>query len=187
MQFPKFAQNAKFCLIGMIMFVLFGIYMLPWSFWNRKRVAQMMTWPSTEAQIVSADTDWEYERYTGVRYQRKLTYRFSVANQIYIGNRVTYGGPQALKWRTEAEARRMLPAIGCKFQIRYNPNNPSDCVIHIIQRPDSEELVLRLLTAFAGGAGGLLMVFSGIAWRKERRSNTRRQNQNLIQNVIHRL
>jgi hypothetical protein len=166
--FPKLSANARMCLIGVFVFGLFGVFMFPWMIWSRGRLEDMLKWPTAEAQIIAADTKWVHRRNEGTRYQHKLTYRFVVSNQSYVGDRAAYGGTPP-EWRSEAEARGALPALGSKVRIRYNPREPSDTVIHVIRTSDSDENLLRWVVAGVGLAGGGLMVVGGIPWRREKR------------------
>ena len=166
--FPKLSVNARMFLLGSIVFGLFGVLIFPWMIWSRSRVEDMLRWPSVEAEILSTDTKSVYRKREGTCYLHRLTYRFVVSNQSYVGDRVAYGGSPP-EWRSEAEARRALPALGSKVRIRYNPNAPGDSVIHVIRTSDSDENLLRWIVAGVGCAGGGLMVVSGIACRRERR------------------
>jgi len=152
----------------MFVFGLFGLLMFPWMIWSRGRVEVMLKWPTADAEIIGTDTKSRYRKNEGTRYQHKLTYRFSVSNQSYVGDRVSYGGSPP-EWRSEAEARRALPALGSKVQIRYNPKDPSDTVIHVIRTSDSDESLLRWIVVGVGLAGGGLMAAAGVAWRRETR------------------
>ena len=166
--FPKLSANARMCLIGAFVFALFGMFMFPWMIWSRGRVEDMLKWPTAKAEIIAADTKWVYRKNEGTRYQHKLSYRFLVSNQSFVGDRVSYGGTPP-EWRSEAEARRALPALGSSVRIRYNPNDPSDTVINVIRTSDSDENLLRWVAAGVGLAGCGLMVAGGIAWRSEKR------------------
>lgn len=165
---PKLTANARLCLVGAAIFGLFGLFMLPWSFWSRSRIEQMLTWPTVEADIVATGIASSHVKYEGTRYRHELTYRFTVAGRTYTGDRVSYGGPPP-RWHSEAEARRALSAHGGKVRIRYNPRDPRDTVIHIVPGSASDENVLRWLSAGGGLAGFGLMLAAGAAWRRERR------------------
>ncbi len=168
MRFPKLNANARMCLIGAFVFALFGVFMFPWMSWTRRRVEAMTKWPAADAEIVATDTTWTYSKNEGTKYRQKLAYRFVVKNRTYIGDRVSYGGSPP-EWCSDAEAKRALPAVGSKIQIRFDPSDPTDSVIHVMRLPDSDDLMLRCLAGGLGSAGGLLMVAAGIAWRAERK------------------
>lgn len=169
--FKKPKGNAGAFLAGVVVFGFFGVFMFPWMSWSHGRVERMLTWPSVEAEIIATDTKWVYGKREGTRYQNNLSYRFVISNQSYVGDRVSYGGSPP-EWRSEAEARGALPALGSKIQVRYNPEDPTDTVIHIIRTSDADYDLLRWLVAGLGVAGGGLMVAAGIAWRSERRRKT---------------
>lgn len=156
------------CLFGAFIFALFGVFMFPWMIWSQGRVEAMTMWPVTDAEIVAADTTWTYRKGEGAKYRQKLAYRFVVKNQAYTGDRVSYGGSPP-EWRSEAEARRALPAVGGKIQIRFDPSDPSDSVIHVMRASDSDGLMWRWFAGGVAAAGGLLMVAAGRAWRAERK------------------
>ena len=142
--------------------------MFPWMIWCHGNLEEMAKWPVTEAKIIAADTTWTYHRYRGVRYRHNLAYGFFVKGRPYAGHCISYGASPA-EWRTEAEARRALPEIGSKVQIRFDPRNPDDSVIYVVQMSDFEEFLMLCFSGGVGAVGGVLMIGAGKAWRSERR------------------
>ncbi|MBI3884856.1 MAG: DUF3592 domain-containing protein [Opitutae bacterium] len=156
-------SNARMFLVGAGVFVLFGLFLLPWSVWSRSRVEAMAKWPTVNATVVSADTRWVYRKNEGVRYQHRLTYHYRINNQNYTGDRMSSSGSPP-EWRTEAKARRELPAIGSGVSIQYDRDDPSDSVIYVVRRSESDDQILLWLTVGVSLASGVLMVVAGRAW-----------------------
>jgi hypothetical protein len=168
LRFPKLSSNAVACLFGAFVFALFGVFMFPWMLWSRARVEAMIDWTTAQAEIVKAGATSRFQKGAGTQYQHSLNYRFSVGDHWFVGDRVSYGGPPP-QWNSEAEARASLPTIGSKIQVRYDPRDPSDSVVHLIRVSDSSDLVIRWVAGGIGAAGGVLMLISGSAWRAEKR------------------
>lgn len=168
MLLPKLSSNARLCVVGAFIFLLFGGFMLPWQIWSRARVEAMLQWPVTGATVVAAHTERRTSKNDRPWYHHALAYRFTLQDRTFSGDRVFYGGTPP-RWRTEEEARRALPAIGSTLQIRYNPADPADNVITVYRHSDSDERLFRWLTGCVGAVGGVLMVFAGRAWRAERK------------------
>lgn len=170
--------NAKgqlgLCAVGALAFGLFGLFMFPWMRWNERRVAEMLTWPSTNAEIVRADVGVLWRRNGPTEYFHELAYRYSADGRTYVGDRATYGGPRPY-WTMEAEARGNLPSVGSALQVRYNPRDPADSVARVIRVEAWKMKLYPWLALVVGLGGGAVMVMSGRAWRRERRRETRVQ------------
>lgn len=87
------------------------------SLWTLFTAIDSRKWPSTEGVVVASDEETLVEP--------KLSYRFTVNGQGYVGNRRVFG---------KAGWKIFFPMIkeyrqGTSVTVRYNPEKPSEAVL----------------------------------------------------------
>ena len=85
------------------------------------------SWPSVRGEVVvkGVAQDGTYE----ARYESLLTYRYRVADRLYVGSRRHLGPP--VVWRSAGEAEAALQGYrkGGVVLVHYDPRNPRESVL----------------------------------------------------------
>jgi hypothetical protein len=113
----------------------------------RREAAAASNWPTTSGRVVSSGA----ERYTSVHlsktqdatFEPVVEYAFAVHGREFRSRRIDFGAHVGTQ-RAAAERRAAAYPVGMQVQVQYDPQNPSEAVLHVGSNP-----VLPLVAAVA--------------------------------------
>ena len=120
------------------------------------------SWPSTLGRVISSEVRVEEGRDrdgdTTTWYNPVVTYSYSAGGRQLQGTRLRFGNPRSAS-RKKADAAIAPYAVGSSPAVRYNPENPEECVLET-RKPSPIYLVMALFGLLFVGFG---FMFSGLA------------------------
>lgn len=130
----------------------------------RVRSKRSEAWPSTAgvvtaSQVIrkletSADNDLQEV------YHPRLSYRYEVGDQVLTGERVRFGAEPRFSNRHKAEAALADYPVGASTMVRYDPRNPSECVLEGARPSLAGPLIATAAGLFLALVGASLSVGS---------------------------
>jgi hypothetical protein len=117
------------------------------------------TWPTAVGRVVSSEVVEEESRDreggTSTWYAPVVTYAYSAGGRELTGRRLRFGNYRSAS-RKKAEAALAPYPAGATPMVRYNPENPEECVLET-RKPGPIYLVMALF--------GFLFIGFGLYWR----------------------
>jgi hypothetical protein len=123
--------------------------------------SRMQFWQPADATLLAASLDTHHGS-ESTSYAAKARYRYTVAGQVYEGERVAInGGADNVGDFQEALGARLEQALraGHPVQVWFNPSHPADAVIDRSLRPGLLAFKMVFVVTF-GGVGVGLLVFA---------------------------
>ncbi|MEC9093253.1 MAG: DUF3592 domain-containing protein [Planctomycetota bacterium] len=113
-------------------FVLAGLLISAWAYFDAKEAIRSGSWPSTEGEVTSQKIDVSRSRdsdgRTKTSYTPRLAYQFRVNGKVYRGNRMQIG---QWSYNTRAKASAAINRLtdDTKCTVFYDPNDPKTCTL----------------------------------------------------------
>jgi hypothetical protein len=165
-------QLRVFIFIFGAIFLFFGFMSGPGFLHIQSEIKRMQQWPIIDATVVKADTVTTLSG-TGlahyIQYMQKYTYSYTVKGVSYTNDRQYYGVPPD-KWNSESAARSQLLQIGTKIKIHYNPENPADSVIRVLDYTLGENNLTRDAAMIVTVISGLFTIVCAVILLKRHRA-----------------
>lgn len=120
---------------GFFIFVFFfgGVLAIIFGFRNRKKGTESQNWPSVKGTIISTeiikDTDTDEEGFTTTTYKPQIGYQYTLSENTYINNRMSFGGTRSYGSYTKAEQALSEYVLDNPVTVFYNPEDQSDSVL----------------------------------------------------------
>ncbi len=120
---------------GLTIVILFvgGVIALVIGFRNRNKGTESQNWPSVSAVItqskVKTDTDTDAEGFTSTTFVPEIEYEYHVGENVYSGNRISFGGTRSYGRRKKAEEALEAYPVNGQVTAYYNPENPEEVVL----------------------------------------------------------
>jgi hypothetical protein len=116
------------------------------------------SWPSAMGKVVSCEVveeeSTDREGHTSTWYNPVVSYSYSAGGREYQSTRLRFGNYRSAS-RKKAEAMLTAYPAGSSPALRYNPENPEECVLETT-KPGPIYLVMAVF--------GLLFVGFGLFW-----------------------
>jgi hypothetical protein len=116
------------------------------------------TWPTASGRVISSEVveeeSTDREGGTSTWYNPVVTYGYSAGGRELTGRRLRFGNYRSSS-RKKAEAALAAYAPGATPMVRYNPENPEECVLET-SKPGPIYLIMALF--------GFLFVGFGLFW-----------------------
>ena len=116
------------------------------------------TWPTATGRVISSEVIEEESRDreggTSTWYNPVVTYAYSAGGRQLTGRRLRFGNYRSAN-RRKAEAALAPYPVGGAPAVRYNPENPEECVLET-SKPGPLNLVMALF--------GFLFIGFAIFW-----------------------
>ncbi|HYE42749.1 MAG TPA: DUF3592 domain-containing protein [Caulobacteraceae bacterium] len=137
---------------SIVIAVAVAVVAIAWIFHLRSRAKAKSSaaWPTAAGAVVACDlvhkveTDAEGES-EDVWYA-KPTYSYAVGGRTLTGSRVAFGAPERFLAEKQAQAIVARYPAGSAVQVRYNPQNPSECVLE----SKAPSMVFPIIATVAG-------------------------------------
>jgi hypothetical protein len=117
------------------------------------------TWPTATGQVISSEIVEEESRDreggTSTWYNPVASYSYSAGGRELTGRRLRFGNYRCAS-RKKAEAVLAPYPAGATPTVRYNPQNPEECVLET-SKPGPLYLIMALV--------GFLFIGFGLFWR----------------------
>jgi hypothetical protein len=116
------------------------------------------TWPTASGRVISSEVvveeSTDREGGTSTWYNPVVTYAYSAGGRELTGRRLRFGNYRSSS-RKKAEAALAAYSTGATPMVRYNPEDPEECVLET-SKPGPIYLVMALF--------GFLFVGFGLFW-----------------------
>jgi len=124
-------QNAevKTDIFFAVIFIAAAAGILIWSGRNAILALASRRWPQAEGTIVVSDLQRSKDDEGGYTYRPEVSYRYNVAGQELVGNRVRFGDQMALSWSAPAVRVVRQYKVDTHVRVRYDPNDPQESVL----------------------------------------------------------
>lgn len=117
------------------------------------------TWPTATGRVISSEVVEEESRdrdgASSTWYNPVVGYSYSAGGRELSGRRIRFGNYRFAD-RRKAEAALAAYPVGASPMVRYNPENPQECVLET-RKPGPVYLVMALF--------GLLFIGFGLYWQ----------------------
>ena len=142
-------------LLGILWVAAFG-----WAHFRAAGKAKAaQTWPAAAGRLISSEVveeeSTDREGGTSIWYNPVVTYAYSAGGRELTGRRLRFGNYRSAS-RGKAEAALASYPAGATPMVRYNPDNPEECVLETV-RPGPIYLIMALF--------GFLFIGFGLFWR----------------------
>jgi hypothetical protein len=146
--------------LGMIVLGLVWCGGFAWAHFRAVGKAEASkTWPSVPGKVISSEVRIEEsndrEGTTTTWYNPVVTYSYSAGGRALQGSRLRFGNPRSGS-RKKAEAALVPYRVGATTPVRYNPEDPAECVLETT-KPGPIYLIMA--------AFGLIFVGMGLFWQ----------------------
>jgi hypothetical protein len=129
-----------------------------WLAWNSAENLQSGSWPRTDGDIESVRVFEERGSRGGVQHTIDIKYRFTVAGQVYTGDRFNTRN-NYLAGEAGAIAVQQTHRPGGPCSVAYHPNDPARC---FIDTSITWHTWFKLGLAVIVGAAGIVFLFFGV-------------------------
>src|SRR3954453_10603202 len=124
---------------------------LLWSAWNAFLAVTSHRWPQVEGTILVSDLQRSRDS-DGYMYRPEISYRYTVADEEFVGNRARFGDSFSLSWSAPAARLVQRYKVNSRVRVRYDPDNPQQSVLE----PGMNGMVI------IGAAAGAFFLVIGI-------------------------
>jgi hypothetical protein len=129
---------------------------LLWSAWNAFLALKSRRWPQVEGTIVVSDLERSRDIDSGYMYRPEISYRYTVADEDFVGSRARFGDALSLSWSAPAVRIVQRYKVNSRVRVRYDPDNPHESVLE----PGMNGMVI-----FGAVAGALTLVVGILSLR----------------------
>ena len=143
--------------------LLLGILWVAGFGWAHFRAAgkakAAQAWPTATGRVMSSEVveeeSTDHEGGTSTWYNPVVTYAYSAGGRELTGRRLRFGNYRSAR-RRKAEAALSPYPVGATPAVRYNPEDPEECVLETT-RPGPIYLIMALF--------GFLFIGFGLYWQ----------------------
>jgi hypothetical protein len=126
-----------------------------WSAWNAFLALKSRRWPQVEGTILVSDLERSRDS-DGYMYRPEISYRYTVADEDFIGSRARFGDALSLSWSGPAVRIVQRYKVNSRVRVRYDPDNPQESVLE----PGMNGMVI-----FGGVVGALCLAIGILSLR----------------------
>ena len=94
--------------------------------------------------------DTDAEGYTSISYTPKVEYTYDVGDQVFTGEKLSFGFTTRYGNQTKAEAQLAHYPEGSQVTVYYDPSNPEEAVLERKPTGTSTMLVLGIIFTIMG-------------------------------------
>lgn len=152
--------KTKMVLMGVFLFVLFGLCLIPYLFYKQHYEEKMSKWPKANATIIDAEIVSFRRKHEKTKYKNNLIYKYSINGITYTNKRIIYAG-KSPEWDSQSDAAKHLPEVGSVVSVYFNPDQLDESVIYVYVMSDSELHSFVMLTSFFAILG-LAFIYIGV-------------------------
>jgi hypothetical protein len=129
-------------LIVGVVFTGAGAVGLVYGLWNLWYATHSTQWPEVPGEIATSDLQRDRDSDGMVTYRAEVAYKYQVAGQQYVADRVFFGDQLSVSWATGAvrEVERYQP--GNAVQVHFDPRRPGRAVLEPGMRWQTVTLVI---------------------------------------------
>jgi hypothetical protein len=102
---------------------------LLWSAWNAFLAVKSRRWPQVEGTILVSDLERSRDIDSGYMYRAEISYRYTVADEDFVGSRARFGDAFSLSWSAPAVRIVQRYKVNSRVRVRYDPDNPQESVL----------------------------------------------------------
>lgn len=110
-----------------------GIFLIVYSVRSQKKAEASQAWPSAVGQVTAAEVkqsvSTDDDGNTSYAYYPSVTYEYQVADQVYTGKRIAFGGIVASGSSAKAAAELARFPVGGQVTVYYDPGKPGEAVL----------------------------------------------------------
>jgi hypothetical protein len=134
---------------GAVIAIALGGGILLWSARNALLAITSHRWPQVEGTILVSDLQRSRDS-DGYMYRAEISYRYTVADEEFVGSGARFGDSFSLSWSAPAVRIVQRYKVNSPVRVRYDPNNPQQSVLE----PGMTGMVI-----IAAAAGAFVLAF----------------------------
>lgn len=122
-------MSVKFDIVFTILFVTAGMFLFLRNVWLLLGAVESRRWPNVQGLVVASQVEDKTDSEGGRLYRPRVSYRYSVNGQDFVGERACFGDADYVGWALFARDIVARYRVRSPVTVHYDPSDPADAVL----------------------------------------------------------